>query len=234
MRKFSLLESFKYTDEEIEDFFMEYVDEKRFTLKSGFLTKDNRFFTDVSSVNKSTKKCKMVTITIEDTSKGIQGPSSGPRAMTSFEPIEKILSEVKKFYARSGESPNFTIQTHWEDTDVTFFIVGGLVEESDTQTQDKIIELQKELVPILKARGYKRVTQKSNNWVEIRTPAKGGFYNRADFVLRDILTRARNGQLQVSDRNQPLIDWATKVSQSGFTYNAGGGDNQVVVQLKKL
>lgn len=54
MKKFSLLESFKYSDEEIEDFFLEFIDEKKFTLKSGFLTKDNRFFTDVTHVHLET------------------------------------------------------------------------------------------------------------------------------------------------------------------------------------
>lgn len=234
MKKFSLLENFKYSDEEIEDFFLEFIDENKFTLVSGFLTKDNRFFKDVSGVNKSTRKCKMVTIRLEDVATGIQGPGGGDRALTSFEALDKILSEIKKFYARSGESPNFIIQPSWEDIDITFFLTGGIVEESDTKTQNDIIELQKELVPILKARGYKRVAQKSNNWVEIRTPAKGGFWNRADFALRDVLVKARQGQLPVNDRNQPLIDWAAKVNQAGFTYEAGGGDNQVVVHLKKL
>lgn len=233
MKKFSLLENFKYSDEEIEDFFIDYIDEKKFSLKSGFLTKDNRFFTDVSGVSKTTRMCKMVTIRIDDVGKGIQGPGSGPRSMTSFDPINKILGEIKKFYARSGESPNFTIDPRWEDVDISFFILGGLVDDTHTKDQSIIIGLQKELVPILKDRGWKRVTQKRNNWVEIRTPAKGGFWNRADFGLRDVLTKAREGQLQVNDRNQPLIDWVAKVIQAGFTYTVGGGDNQVVVQLKK-
>jgi hypothetical protein len=233
MKKFSLLESFKYSDEEIEDFFLEFIDQKKFTLKSGFLTKDNRFFTDVAGVNKTTRKCKMATIRIEGVGNGIQGPVGGGRALTSFESLDKVLTEIKKFYARSGESPNFIIEPSYDDIDITFFMIGGIVDDSDSKTQDQIIELQKELVPILKSRGYKRVTHKSNNWVEIRTPVKGGFWNRADFALRDVLTKARAGQLPVNDRNQPLIDWAAKVAQAGFTYTAGGGDNQVVVQLKK-
>ena len=33
MKKFSLLEGFKYSDDEIEDFFIEYIDAKQFSVK---------------------------------------------------------------------------------------------------------------------------------------------------------------------------------------------------------
>ena len=56
MKKFSLLESLKYSSEEIEDFFIEYVDTNRFTIKDGFIDSDKRFFTDVSHVDKRSKE----------------------------------------------------------------------------------------------------------------------------------------------------------------------------------
>lgn len=87
MKKFSLLEGFKYSDEEIGDFFIDYVDDKKFTVVSGYLTKDDRFFTDVASVNKTTRKCKMVTIILNDVAKGIQGPGGGGRALTNFDTL---------------------------------------------------------------------------------------------------------------------------------------------------
>lgn len=230
MKKFSLLESFKYSDEEIEDFFLEFIDQKKFTLKSGFLTKDNRFFTDVAGVNKTTRKCKMATIEIEGVGNGIQGPSGGGRAMTSFESLDKVLTEIKKFYARSGESPNFIIEPQWEDIEITFFLVGGLVEQSDTQTQDKIINLQKELLDICKKRGYKRVSLKNNNWLEIRTPVKD---QRLYYGIVDVFIKLPNGTLPENERNQPLLDWYQKVTAAGLTLYRSGGDNQIVIQLKK-
>lgn len=230
MKKFSLLESFKYSDEEIEDFFLEFIDEKKFTLKSGFLTKDNRFFTDVAGVNKTTRKCKMATIEIEGVGNGIQGPGGGGRALTSFESLDKVLTEIKKFYARSGESPNFIIEPSYDDIDITFFLVGGLVEQSDTEVQDKIINLQKELLEICKKRGYKRVSLKNSNWLEIRTPIKD---QRLYYGIVDVFIKLPNGTLPENERNQPLLDWYQKVTAAGLTLYRGGGDNQIVIQLKK-
>lgn len=230
MKKFSLLENFKYSDEEIEDFFLEFIDEKKFTLKSGFLTKDNRFFTDVAGVNKTTRKCKMATIEIEGVSNGIQGPGGGCRSLTSFESLDKVLTEIKKFYARSGESPNFIIEPSYDDIDVTFFLVGGLVEQSDTETQDKIIDLQKELLEICKKRGYKRVSLKNNNWLEIRTPVRD---QRLYYGIIDVFIKLPNGTLPENERNQPLLDWYQKVTATGLTLYRTGGDNQIVIQLKK-
>jgi hypothetical protein len=231
MKKFSLLESFKYSDEEIEDFFMDYVDEKKFTLVSGFLTKDDRFFTDVANTNKTTRKCKMVTIELEDVANGIQKPGGG-RSLNSFETIDKILSEIKKFYARSGESPNFSIETRWEDITITFFIVGGLVEETDTNIQDNIIKFQKELLQICKNRGYKRVSLKNNNWCEIRTPVRDPY--NIYYGTINIFNQLRDGNLPVNDRNQPLIDWYQRLTTAGLTIDRRGGDQQIVIKLRKI
>jgi hypothetical protein len=230
MKKFSLLESFKYSDEEIEDFFLEFIDDKKFTLVSGFLTKDNRFFKDVAGVNKTTRKCKMVTIRLEEVANGIQGPSGGGRSLTSFEALDKILSEIKKFYARSGESPNFIIEPYYDDIEITFFLTGGIVEESDTETQDTIIGFQKELVEICKKRGYKRVSLKGNNWCEISTPVRD---QNIYYGIIDVFNKLSNGNLQGNERNQPLIDWYNRVTTSGLTLSRLGGDNQIVIQLKK-
>lgn len=230
MKKFSLLESFKYSDEEIEDFFLEFIDEKKFTLKSGFLTKDNRFFTDVTHVNKTTRKCKMAKIELEGIANGIQGPVGGGRALTSFESLDKVLNEIKKFYARSGESPNFIIEPSYDDIEITFFLVGGLVEQSDTEVQDKITNLQKELLEICKKRGYTRVSLKNPNWLEIRTPKKDW---RLEYATRDVFIKLANGQLQENERNQPLLDWYQKVLAAGLISSTSGGDQQIVVQLKK-
>jgi hypothetical protein len=209
MKKFSLFESFKYSDEEIEDFFLEFIDDKKFSLKSGFLSKDNRFFTDVAVVNKGTRKCKMVTIRIEGVANGIQGPGSGPRALTSFESLDKVLNEIKKFYARSGESPNFVIDPQWEDIDIVFFLTGGIVDESDSKIQNDIIEFQNELLDICKKRGYKRVSLKNNNWCEIRTPVKE---QNLYYGIIDVFNKLSNGNLPENERNQPLLNWYQRLT----------------------
>lgn len=229
MKKFSILEKFKYTDEEIEDFFLDYKDDDKFELKSGFLTSDNRFFTDVAGVKKGTRQCKMATISMEDICKdGIQGPGAGPRSITDFSKIEKVLSEIKKFFSRSGLEPNFIIEPNWEDIEIHFFIVGGLVEDKQLGSKDDILRFQKELLAICKARGYKRV-RLGNNWLEIRTPVRD---ERLWFGIIDMFNRLQNGTLPDNERNAPIIDWYNRLTNAGYTISKSGGDNQIVIKIK--
>lgn len=226
MKKFSLLESFKYSDEEIEDFFMQFVDDRRFSISSGFINANNRFFTDVSSIDEKTKRCKMVNIEIPNILNGIQGPN-GERSMTSLESLQNILSEIKKFYNRSGEPPNFVIKQIYVNVEIIFFLVGGLVEKSDTKIQDKIIDLQKELLEISKKRGYK-VKLKNNNWIDITTSSLA-IYNGIVNIFKQLI----DGNLQENERNQPLIEWYQKVTNAGLRFSRSGVDNQIIIQLKK-
>lgn len=231
---FNLFENFKLDNEDIENLFIDYVDNKQFKLIEGFVTSDNRFFTDVANVKKDTRRCKEIRIEIEDIAQGIQPQSGGGRCLTNIETLSNILSTIKQFYQRSGESPNFQIKPSYNDLEIIFYVVGGLVEGSEFEAKGKIEELLKELEVILKTKyNYKRVNLKSSNWLEIRTPVKGGGMFGHDYALREKIRRSFNGQLDAT-RDAELIAWATKVTQSGYQYNLPGGDNQVVVQLKKI
>lgn len=221
MKKFSLLEGFKYSDEEIEDFFIEYIDAKQFTLTTGFINSENRFSTNIGSISKNTKQCKHVKIVIDDIAKG--------KSMDDIDKLQKIITTIRAFYLRSGEQPNYVIETRWDDVEINFYVVGGLVDTSHIETKDTVKLLQSELVNILKGRGYKRVSQKSANWVEVITPKKGN----DDILLVDILRRANQDLLIVNTHNQPLIDWIGKIRQSGLQFITSGGDNQVVIKLKQ-
>jgi hypothetical protein len=55
----SLFENFKLDNEDIEDLFIDYVDNKQFRLVEGFVSSDNRFFNDVANVKQDTKKCSI-------------------------------------------------------------------------------------------------------------------------------------------------------------------------------
>ena len=80
---------------------------------------------------------------------------------------------------------------------------------------------------------YKRVNLKRSNWLEIRTPVKGGGMYSNDYALNQKINRSFNNQLDAT-RDADLIQWATRVTQGGFRCELSGGDNQVVVQLKKI
>jgi hypothetical protein len=231
----SLFESFKLDNEDIEDLFIDYVDNKQFRLVEGFVCSDNRFFTDVASVKKDTKKCKEITINLKGVADGIQPHSGGGRCLTDIKVLSQILSEIEQFYHRSGESPNFQVKPSWEDLEIKFYIVGGLVESSEFDLKEQIENFLKELEIILKTKyNYKRLNLKRSNWLEIRTPVKGGgLYGNAGYALNQKIRRSFNNQLDAT-RDADLIQWATRVTQGGFRCELTGGDNQVVVQLKKI
>lgn len=237
MRKFSLLESFKYTDEELEDFFFEFYEKKDFDLKSGFIKPDqrgrNNFFMDPANVDSKTRECKRIEINFENKSKGVYDQSYSSLSMDNFDIINSVISTIKKFYLRSNEPISFSINTKWEDINVTFFIIGPLVNSGHLENKDQISKLLDELVPILKNRGYKRVNHKSTNWLEIRTPKKKINGWETDFILRNRFQRAIEGNLTQNDRNQPLIDWVNKVTGLNYNISYGGGDLQVIISLKK-
>jgi hypothetical protein len=71
------------------------------------------------------------------------------------------------------------------------------------------------------------------NWLEIRTPVKGGGMFGHDYALSQKIRKSFTGQLDAT-RDADIIAWANKVTQSGYQCNLSGGDNQVVVQLKKI
>lgn len=233
MKKFSLLEGFKYTDEEIEDFFIDYVDNKNFNLSSGFINSEKRFFTDVANVGKSSKECKRIEIVLEDVCTGVHDPNTG-RSLTNIDTISKLLNTVKTFYARSGEQVNFIIDTQYDDVKIIFFIIGDNVDNSHFGTQGEIKSLLTELVDIIKKRtNFKRVTLKGNNWLDVHTPKRTAFGLGADHHLSNSIRRAADGNLPEDERNLPLITWAQKVDQLNYNVKLSGGDNQVVVQLSK-
>lgn len=137
MKKFTLLENFKYSDEEIEDFFLDYVDNKKFELHHGFINKDKQFFTRAGDVMNGDRECKKVTIILDGKATGIQNDYGGARAVTDISIISKILASIKTFYDRSYEDINFIIDTKYDDIEVTFFIVGNLVDKSQVSLYNR-------------------------------------------------------------------------------------------------
>ncbi len=233
MKKFSLLEGFKYTDEEIEDFFFDYFENKNFKLTNGFIDSEKRFFTDVANVGKSSKECKRIEIVLEDICTGVYCDHIG-RSVTNIDIISKLLSTIKTFYARSGEEVNFIIDTQYDDVRVIFFIIGGNVGDDHFGTQAEIKSLLTELMGIIKKRtNFKRITLKGNNWLDVHPPKKGGGSLGYDYYLSNSIRRAADGNLPEDERNLPLITWAQKVNQLNYNVKLSGGDNQVVVQLAK-
>jgi hypothetical protein len=223
--------------DEIEDHFLEYIDEGKGEVKEGFISKDNRYFTDVANVTPESRKCIKVVISLDKVANGVIGTSGN--CLTDIDIITRVLSKIKTFYLRTELQPNFLIKPEWDNLKVEFYIPGEKVESTHLSTKEEIKGLLTELLPIIKRMGYKRVALKSSNWFEVRTPqrattALGRLYGE-DWVLRDIMRKAQNGEYQNStaESRRLLHAWCQKVAQLNYRVNIGGGDNQVVFKLQK-
>jgi hypothetical protein len=239
MRKFSLLENYKYSNEDIEDFFIDFYDEDKFRLKEGFITKDNRFFTEVASVGKGTKRCKEVMIDLEGFCKGIS--SNAGHSMTSIESLTKVLSLIRQFYNRSGESPNFIINNNYEDIEIYFYLVGGPVDDTELNLKTEKQALLKELENLFKTTlKFSRVNL-SSNFLDIRVPKNGKNLIGSSYGVHDYLKRAHDyavnpdmAPTNIGDKAKLFVDWMTKIIQMQYQYSAQCNDRQVVVRLEKI
>lgn len=241
MKKFSLLENYKYSNEQIEDFFIEFYDDKKFHLKEGFISKDNRFFTEVASVGKDTKRCKEVMIELEDVCKGIS--SNAGHSMTSIESLTKVLSLIRQFYNRSGESPNFIIKNSYDDIEIFFYLVGGLVDDTELNLKSEKQELLQELGVLFKTNLKFTRVNLSSNFLEIIVPKNGKNLIGSTFGVHEYLKRAHgyaNNLIagldtpRIDDRGKLFVDWMTKIIQKHYEYSARCYDGQVVISLEKI
>ena len=235
MIKFSLLESFKHTNDEISDYFIEYVDGRKFEMEDGFLSKDGRFFTGIGGIDDKTKEVKHVILRLDDVANGISSYSDG-KCLTEFDTLPNAISTIKKFFIRTGYPINYQILTEYNDILIHIYIIGGLVDAKHLDTKTDINKYLLELSIILKEYGYKRINSRSN-WLEIRTPVKD---RDADIHLNRTIRNAVDGNLPITPHlgtrqtkyYTSLNDWAQKVNQN-YSVNISGGDNQVVVRLTK-
>ena len=237
MQKFSLLENFKHTNDQIEDYFIEYVDNKKFDIEEGFISKDGRFFTGIGGIDSKTKQAKHLTIRLDDVANGITTYSNG-KCLSEFDTLVNAMSIVKTFFIRTGYPVNYQILPSYDDITIHIYVIGGLVEDNHLNTKSDIDNKLSELQVILKEYGYKRVTLKNSNWLEIRTPVKD---RNADYYLNRLIRQALDGNLNVEgnlgERRTKfwtsLNEWCQKITPN-YSVNLSGGDNQVVIRLKKL
>lgn len=220
-----------YSKDEIEDFFLEYIDEGKGSVTEGFLDKDNRYFSDVAKVSKTSKKCIKVIIRLEKVSTGVI--SSSGACLTNMDILTNLLTKIKSFYTRTELQQNFIIIPQFSNIMVEFYIPGQIVESGHLNTKEEINTLLTELLPIIKKMNYKKVNLKSSNWFEVRTPVRPA---DQDWALRDTMRRAINGQYAESpfESRVQLHNWCQKVQQAGYRIENGGGDNQVIFSLKKI
>ena len=226
-------ESFKNTDDAIREFFIDYIDEDKDNLEiiNGWV-KDNRFRKEAEYIKKNEigkyKRAKVIKLVVAKLN-GV-ATDDGDNCLTSMGPLKKAISDIERFYALSEEEINFSICHDYDELIVQFIIKGEQAKDEEAKS-DIIDSLLLELKGILNKRGYKRITYKGN-FLDVRTPIK----NKDQHIwLSSFLRRIGNEHQEPTNESDLLIfNWARKVYNAGFNYDVGGGDNQVVVKLKKV
>lgn len=235
MKKFTEVEDFKHSNEEIEDFFWEFVDSRKFKLIDGYIRpSDNRFFTETAAVSPKDRRAKHIVVDIDKMANGIQTYQDG-KCLTSFDSLLSAINIAKKFFQRTGYDINYQILQNFDDVEVHIYLVGGLVTTSQLDTKNEINTSLSELQGYLKEYKFKRVSLQTN-FLDIRTPVKD---RDLDTWLFRTLRNAGNLNADVYNEESKtrklfnnLNAWANKVNPN-YEIVLSGGDNQVVVKLKK-
>lgn len=226
--------SFKNSDDDIKNFFIDYIDEDPDSLEitNGWV-RNGEFVWNADYIKKGDiknyKKAKLVTLKLPKGT-GIK-IGTNTKCLTSIDPLEKIIREIERFYDLSEEEVNYAITQDYGVIEVMFITMGGNIEESESSA-DVIDSLLLELKEILRLRGYKRITYRSN-FLDLRTPKKD---RDRDLLLNNFLRKIRDRDVVVDDETDPstraLVNWREKIPDN-YDIEIGGGDQQVVVKLKK-
>lgn len=230
-------ESFKNPDDAIREFFIDYIDDDKESLKitNGWV-KDGEFIWKADYIKKDElnkyRKAKLVDLRIAKS----DGVSIGSelKCLTSLDPLKKAIQDIERFYDLSEEEINYTINTSYDFLEVSFVVKGGNIDESEShaETIDSLLMELKSILNTSKGFNYKRVTYKPN-FLDIRTPVRD---KDRDVLLTRLIRRVADGtELGEGSREfvRPLVQWRNKVVDKGFSIEANGYDNQVVVKLKK-
>lgn len=227
MKKFTILENFRNSDEQIEDILFEYYTKKDFSILNGFLNSKDVFFVEKAHVSKDTRECKKIQIRIDDIADGIHETGKS-KCLTSIDKLQKVLSVVSVFYRRSREKMNYRIEQSYDDMYVVFYAIGPVVSQSHLDKKGNILSLLKELSDILKEMGFRHTFNGTNNWLELKQKAEN---------VQKLLIRLQQNALPNNERYDKITDWFDKIAQNELEMRLsyGGSINkttQVVVKLK--
>lgn len=235
MRKFTQYEAANITNEDIEDYLIDYLHNKSLQIIDGYLVDDNQFVTDVAETNDSAKKCKKIEFSIEkDLINSIEYEIRG-KTMFSFrgyDEYNKVLKEIKRFFSKVKKPPIFSIDQSYEDIDITLFLIGEKIDKKTFSKKGEIDNLLLELGAIMKVRGYKNTNLSTNHLtIKVKKYPLISYYDSNSSLLCDIIRKAYKGSLINNERNKVLIEWAQRVNSLGYKIALTGYDNSISVKL---
>jgi len=236
LRKFNESESFKTSDDDIRMFFTDYTDERpnSLTIENG-LVYDGRFITDTSYMKDPSKyrRAKLITLDVCDAD-GIS-TKSGDKCLTNLEVLQNLLSDIQRFYAATGESVNYSINTDYSGLEVKFITLGDVPKAEENQS-DKIDGYLQRVKEWIRKKGHKKQTI-GGNWLDMRFTKKGAPPMGFDYYVGEKLRKIGDGRTtldNVSDeRDNELIIIRNEAWEDGLKFAVSGGDNQVVLKLVK-
>ena len=236
LRRFNENESFKTSDDEIREFFFDYTDENPNSLKiENGLVYDGQFITDTTYMKDPSKyrKAKLITLEVCDAN-GISTKGMG-KCLTDLDVLQRLLEDIKRFYAISGEDVNYSINTDYSGLEVKFITLGESAKAEESQA-DKIDGYLQRIKECIKKKGFKRQTI-GGNWLDMRFPAKGGGYMGFAFGVREKLSKIEDGRVNLDNTenevDRELIKVRNEAWEDGLKFSLSGGDNQVVLKLVK-
>lgn len=221
---------FKITDEEIKEYFYDYIDFKKncFQIKNGIIKEEpggkTSFINTTPYMKKGIKykKAKLVEIIASETN-GIS--IDGKKCLTDIEVLLDIISDIKRFFVMSGENINFKINTTYIGLEVEFLIIGNEIEES-TSKSDKIDEYLKRINDCIVKKGHKK-GKINGNWLDfsIRDKYATGLF----YKLKNI--RDQNIIESTNPIDSELIKIRNEAWEDGIKWELSGGDNQLVIKF---
>jgi len=230
----SINESRTLTKEEIEDYFIDYLDTDRLIVTKGYVEGGSKsewwFFTDIARVDKNSIDCWEAKISLNYKKSKIRGREA--ITMNSFESLEESIAEIKQFYARIKSEPSFYIDTKYDDLNIYFYILGDKVNQSQLDKKEEIKNYLSKIGELYKkATGLRRISLKNSNFLEILIPKKEGWL--MENGVRNAIRRMADGNYVANtETRQQLVDIFDEIRQKGYRVEISGGDYQVVVKLK--
>lgn len=228
--------SFKNDNEDIKYFFTDYTDENPDALTiTDALIYEGRVIDNTTYMKDTSKyrRCKVIKL-IVGKSDGIETKNEG-HCFTSFDILKNAVADIERFYALSGEEINYTINTDYDELEITFVTLGDLIKADETNAEkiDGYLQRVKEWV---RKRGHKKQTI-GGNWLDMRFIKKGAPSMGYDYYVSTKLIKVADGILNLDnatdDSDIELITIRNEAWEDGLKFAISGGDNQVVLKLVK-
>lgn len=227
--------TFNLSNEQIEDYFIDYVDSNKFKIVRGYIdsygARKGMFFTDIGSIKKeNTLNCINIEIKIKMILGEIYGRGAG--TMSGFKEIEELLDETKQFFGRIGKEPAFYIKPEYDHMILSMYVIGELIKEETFKCKERRESILKDLSILLKKKtSFRSIKMLNPNCLQI-TPPKI-LTNSMPYII-GILRNAYNGEhIAQTQIDIAISELVNRIREEGYRFDFGAGDTNLLIRLRK-